>query len=217
MTLAMRFLIADDHTLFRRGLALLLTQSFPEAAVLEATDVAGALPLAGELDEGDLMLLDLSMPGMDGIEGLRRLRQAAPALRIVMISATAEPEAIRQTLACGARGYILKSSSEQTLRNALQLVLAGEIYVPAVALSGLGRSADDDLPSDSPLRSLTERQRDTLRLLVQGLSNKEIARQLGLLESTVKAHLKVILKKLGATNRTQAALLATQLGLRKAG
>jgi len=210
----MRILIADDHALFRRGLSLLLRQLYPDAEVIEATDVASALALGDGLVQCSVILLDLTMPGMEGLAGLERLRLAAPAAPIVMLSASAELESIRRAIAGGARGYVLKSGSDETLRHALSLVMAGEIYVPPVVLSQLDRPAGGpELPADSPLRSLTERQRETLELLAQGLSNKEIARQLGLLESTVKAHLKVILKKLGATNRTQAALLATQHGL----
>lgn len=210
----MRILIADDHALFRRGLTLLLLQLYPQAEISEATDVAGALALGDRLAQQDIILLDLTMPGMDGLVGLDRLRQAAPAARIVMLSASADLDAIRRAIAAGARGYVLKSGSDETLRHALSLVLAGEVYVPPVVLAEMDRPrGGSELPADSPLRTLTERQRDTLELLVLGLSNKEIARQLGLLESTVKAHLKVILKKLGAANRTQAALLATQMGL----
>ncbi len=211
----MRILIADDHTLFRRGLSLLLEQLYPDVELLEATDVASALALGETLQSCDLVLLDLAMPGMEGLNGLERIRQAAPRTRVVMLSATSDAEAVRSAIGQGARGYIPKSASDEALRHALSLVMAGEIYVPASVLSEISaeRSDEPHLPADSPLRRLTVRQRDTLELLVRGLSNKEIARDLGLLESTVKAHLKVILKKLGAANRTQAALMATQMGM----
>lgn len=213
----MRILIADDHTLFRRGLSLLLDRLYPGVELLEATDVPSALDLGQSLQDCDLVLLDLAMPGMEGLAGLERIRHAAPEARVVMLSATSDAEAVRRAIGQGACGYIPKSSTDEALRHALSLVMAGEIYVPASVLQEMNAprgEAHDDLPEDSPLRRLTGRQRDTLELLVRGLSNKEIARELGLLESTVKAHLKVILKKLGAANRTQAALLATQLGLR---
>jgi len=209
----MRILIADDHTLFRRGLSLLLRQIYAQAEILEAADVPAALALGETLAACDLVLLDLNMAGMDGLVGLERIRAAAPAAKVVMISATTELDAIRAAIAAGARGYIPKSANDETLRHALPLILAGEVYVPPSVLSDFDRpSGTANLPADSPLRALTQRQRDTLELLVRGLSNKEIARELGLLESTVKAHLKVVLKKLGAANRTQAALLATQQG-----
>ena len=214
----MRILIADDHALFRRGLSLLLHQLYPDAELAEAIDIAGALALGDRLAQCDVVLLDVTMPGMEGFAGVERLHAAAPAARIVMLSASADLPSIRKAMAAGARGYVLKSRSGETLRHAIALVMAGEVYVPPVVLAELDRpQGGSELPADSPLRSLTERQRQTLLLLVQGLSNKEIARQLGLLESTVKAHLKVILKKLGAGNRTQAALLATQMGLGRAG
>lgn len=212
----MRILIADDHTLFRRGLSLLLDRLYPGVELVEATDVPSALALGEVLESCDLVLLDLAMPGMEGLAGLERIRRSAPDARVVMLSATSDTEAVRDAIGLGARGYVPKSSSDEALRHALSLVMAGEIYVPASVLNQMSApgGGDDDLPADSPLRRLTGRQRDTLELLVRGLSNKEIARHLGLLESTVKAHLKVIMKKLGAANRTQAALMATQMGLR---
>jgi len=209
----MRILIADDHTLFRRGLSLLLRQIYAQAEILEAADVPAALSLGERLAACDLVLLDLTMSGMEGLVGLQRIRQAAPKAQVVIISATTELDAIRAAIAAGARGYIPKSANDETLRHALPMILAGETYVPPSVLSEFSRPAGTAaLPPDSPLHALTQRQRDTLELLVRGLSNKEIARELGLLESTVKAHLKVVLKKLGAANRTQAALLATQQG-----
>lgn len=207
-----RILLADDHTLFRRGLALLVRQLFPDAQVLEAMDVPAVLAMKGRLGAGDLILLDLNMPGMDGLAGLERIREALPEVRIAMLSATTDAVSVRTAIAAGARGYIPKSSNDEALRYAISLIQAGEVYVPPSVLSELDRPgrALRDLPPDSPLHSLTGRQRQTLELLGRGLSNKEIARELGLLESTVKAHLKVVLKKLGAANRTQAALLANQ-------
>jgi len=216
----MRILIADDHTLFRRGLRLLLSMLYPEAEIVEAADADGALAAAKTDPAPDIVLCDLTMPGMAQLAGLTALREARPDLPVVMLSANPNPDDIVRCIEAGARGYILKSSNDATLKNAISLVLAGETYLPSEAfLDGqrrwIGSRADRpaaDFAPGNPLAALTERQRDVLTLLMAGQSNKEIARTLDLLESTVKAHVKVILDKLDAANRTQAAMVATELG-----
>ncbi len=216
----MRILIADDHTLFRRGLRLLLSMLFPEAEIIEASDAAGALAASTADPVPDVVLCDLTMPGMAQLAGLAALREARPDMPVVMLSANPNPDDIVRCIEAGAHGYILKSANDATLRHAISLVLDGETYLPSEAfLDGqrrwIGGRIDKsaaEFPPDNPLAALTDRQRDVLTLLMVGQSNKEIARKLGLLESTVKAHVKVILDKLAATNRTQAAMLAAELG-----
>jgi two-component system, NarL family, nitrate/nitrite response regulator NarL len=220
----MRVLIADDHTLFRRGLSLLLRTHYPEATILEAGDSDEALR---SLDAGpppDLVLCDLAMPGMTRLAGLRELVRRLPGVPVVMLSAYADRDDIVRSIEAGARGYILKSASDESLRSALALIMSGEIYLPGgVFLDeqrrwiGDGAAGSGQLAAGNPLNALTSRQRDVLSLMMDGLSNKEIARHLGLLESTVKAHVKTILDKLSANNRTQAAILAVELGWRPAG
>jgi DNA-binding NarL/FixJ family response regulator len=215
----MRVLIADDHALVRRGLHLLLTKVYPEAEVQEASDVDGALKLIAARPEFDLVLCDLAMPGMEQLKGLQLLRQRLPGVPVVILSAISNSDDIVRAIEQGARGYILKSASDETFRHAVSLVLSGEIYLPSEAfldrqqrwVGTRGASGAEFAPSN-PLSSLTERQRDVLTLLMAGQSNKEIARNLGLLESTVKAHVKIILGKLEASNRTQAAMIAAELG-----
>jgi DNA-binding NarL/FixJ family response regulator len=165
------------------------------------------------------LLLDLAMPGMNHTQGLRRFVNWRPEIPVVILSAHVEPAEILACLQAGARGYIPKSSSKDVLEHAVALVMAGEIFVPNNVLGNIREHEPVELEQgfealapDNPLRSLTQRQRDTLALIIEGQSNKEIARGLGLLESTVKAHVKVILKKLSAQNRTQAALIARDLG-----
>ena len=214
-----RILVADDHALFRRGLELLLQCIFPAATVVGVADANKALLAIGNDGPFDVVILDLAMPGMNGIAGIRRFVEAQPAAPVIMLSAYAESDEILQCISLGVRGYVPKSSSEEVLEHALSLVLAGEIFIPSTALSKLSANAQRNLPAelvglaeDNPLRQLSARQRETLALMIEGHSNKEIARKLGLLESTVKAHVKVILKKLSAQNRTQAALIAADLG-----
>ncbi len=215
----MRILIADDHTLFRRGLELLLQRIFPAIMMIGVADAHQAMQAIEEHGAFDLVLLDLAMPGMNGIAGVRRFVEHQPAAPVIILSAHVESEEILKCIQLGVRGYVPKSSSEEVLEHALSLVLAGEAFVPSAVVaqlgSGGGRAQPAELANlagDNPLRQLTTRQRETMALMIEGRSNKEIARKLGLLESTVKAHIKVILRKLGAQNRTHAALIAADLG-----
>jgi DNA-binding NarL/FixJ family response regulator len=201
--------------LFRRGFSLLLQRLYPEAEIEEASDVAAALDVVRRTAV-DLVLLDLAMPGMEGMSGLEQLHEVLPSVAIVIVSAISDSDRIREALERGARGYVLKTINDAALKHALSLVMSGETYVPAELLQerslrglvGPGGKGG----AENPLANLTDRQRDVLGLLMTGQSNKEIARDLGLLESTVKAHIKVILNKLSVANRTQAAMVATSLG-----
>lgn len=223
MFTARKILIADDHTLFRRGLRLVLLQLFEGVEVVEARDVGEALQVVGRDPDVGLVLLDLAMPGMEDYAGLEQIRTERPEVPVIMLSAVTNSDDIMETIRHGARGYILKSSSDEALKHAISLVLSGETYLPSrifLESGGAGASPDSDerrAPHDSLLGRLTDRQRDVLLLLMDGQSNKEIARELGLLESTIKAHVKVILNKLNAANRTQAAMIAAGLGLAGSG
>ncbi|MFQ5984850.1 MAG: response regulator [Alphaproteobacteria bacterium] len=219
----MKILIADDHALYRQGLRLALAEIDARAEIVEAADADSTLARARDDGPFDLVLLDLAMPGMNGFEGLSALRQALPAVPIVILSASESRDDVRRAIECGARGYVLKSSNPEVLRHALPLVLAGEVYLPPV-LAGpepafaakeqaVGRSA---APAD-PIAKLTPREREVLDGLVKGRSNKEIAQELALDEGTVKVHLKAVLRKLEVSNRTQAAVVAVRSGLMTAG
>ena len=210
----MHILIADDHAMLRSGLALVLKNAFDEVEVTEAADLPQALELLRDNPGIDVILLDLKMPGMDGFEGLRKVKQLAARTPVAILSAYSDRELISEALAAGAKGYIPKASSESVLRHALALLCEGSTYIPPeiLAQEDPREAAVPTLPADSPLRGLTPRQLDTLALLAEGYSNKEIARRLGVIESTVKTHVKIILRKLGVTNRTQAARLAMQQG-----
>ena len=214
----MRILIADDHTLFRRGLRLLLNRLYPSAKIKEAENADQASLKIKEGGPADVLLLDLAMPGMESLQRIRDFVVAQEGYPVVIISAHTDPDEILQCIDAGVRGYVPKSVTEDVLQNALALAAAGEVFLPAVITKNLKRTSKshpiviEELSEGNPLRLLTPRQCDTLALLIEGQSNKEIARNLGLLESTVKAHIKVIMKKLNAQNRTQAALAATDLG-----
>lgn len=211
----LRILIADDHALLRSGLGMVLENAFAAVELLQAADLPQTLERLAQHPQLDLILLDLKMPGMDGFEGLRQVRQMAPKTPVAILSAYSDRELISEALRAGAKGYIPKASSESVLRHAVSLLTEGGSYIPPEILDGAGGEVGapaKTLPEESPLRRLTPRQLDTLTLLVEGCSNKEIARRLGVIESTVKTHVKIILRKLGVTNRTQAAMLANQLG-----
>lgn len=220
----MRILIVDDHQLFRSGLVLLLSKIYEDVTVSEAVDPETALARIAAEPAFDLVLLDVAMPGMEELEGLQRIIDRMPSVPVVMLSAVEDSDQVFRAIGMGARGYILKASSEKVLQHAISLAMSGETYIPSgvfVADGGRLRPTGDALihaaPVTGPLAVLTDRQRDVLACMMDGSPNKEIARELGLLESTVKAHVKAILKKLGAANRTQASMIATECGLKRYG
>jgi two-component system, NarL family, nitrate/nitrite response regulator NarL len=210
--------IIDSQTLFRRGLALLMQQWNPGIAVLDVPDIAAALAGLGQCPA--LVLVDAVQAGQQHFSGLARLVAEIPGAPVVLLAAETEWKAAMKAVELGARGYLPKSASEAVLRHALGLVASGEVYLPREVLARWTQrrtealpSLDDGRPADGASVRLTPRQSEVLVQLTLGLSNKEIARSLGLLESTVKVHVKTILKKLPASNRTQAAMLALELGL----
>jgi DNA-binding NarL/FixJ family response regulator len=206
-----KILIADDHALFRDGLRYMLAGLADEVTILEAKDSTEALATVGATPDLDLVLLDLAMPGMDGLAGLRALRGRRPALPVVILSASEEPVDVRRAIESGAMGFIPKASSSAVMLGALRLVLSGGVYVPPAYLE---RSRAGTTPITAPSADtlgLTPRQHDVLRLLGQGQSNKEIARVLGLAEGTVKLHISAILRALGVSNRTRAVVAAARL------
>lgn len=206
--------IVDPQNLFRRGLALLVRQWYPEASVLDAGDISRVLHEMGQRVRPELLIVDAMLACRWNFAGLGQLLARLPSTPIVLLADEPEANAAFGAVELGARGYLAKSASEEVLRHALALAMAGEIYLPREQFASAGQSsaAPCGVGADSPLHRLTYRQREVLSHLALGRSNKEIARHLGLLESTVKVHVKTILKKLAATNRTQAAMLAMEMG-----
>jgi DNA-binding NarL/FixJ family response regulator len=199
--------IADDHPLVRDALGRIVCQLEAGAEVLEAGDYSTLLERLATVTP-DLLLVDLNMPGMDGLDGLRRLRAKFPTLVMVVASAQDDAPTIRAALAAGVNGFIPKVDSAALLLQALRLVRAGGTYIPPSTLG--------DPRSPSPVPNgldLTARQLDVLRLLSKGEPNKVIARQLGLTEGTVKIHIAGILRGLQVRNRTEAVVRARELGL----
>ena len=210
----MRILIVDDHALFRQGLRFLLRDLDAQLQIAEAGDCEQALALAAEAF--DVVLLDLHMPGVAGLAALDAVRQGFEASRIVVLSGEEDPRQIRRAIDAGAVGFIPKSSTPEVLLSALRLVLADGIYLPTVALKGVDEPASGASSAISGERlkdALSERQVDVLRKAVQGKANKVIARELGISEGTVKAHLSAAFRALGVHNRTEAVYAAARSGL----
>lgn len=211
---SMKLLIVDDHAIVREGIAAMLRQAGPDTQVLQASDGAAGLQLAEVHADLDVVFLDLQMPGVDGMSAVPEFGKRRPELPVIVLSSSEDPGDVRRALALGALGYVPKSALPQTLLSALRLVLAGDIYVPPLMLDADGTLPDAVPRSDGARRAvLTERQLEVLRLLSEGLSNKEIGRVLGLSDKTVKAHITVIFRTLDVVNRTQAASAARRAAL----
>lgn len=215
----MRILLVDDHTLFREALQHVLRQFDGAAVVIEAATAQEAVRLAAHYHDLDLILLDLALPGLNGLSALPQLRDLRPTAPLVILSATEETSAVRQALEAGAAGYIPKSSSSHEMIAALRLVMAGEVYVPPALLAALEALETTATPTvgsvetHGAVEGLTPRQVEVLRLMGQGLSNKGICRRLNVAEGTVKLHVTAILRALNTSNRTQAVIEATRRGL----
>jgi DNA-binding NarL/FixJ family response regulator len=202
---ALRIAIADDHPLMRAALVSALARIGDDVQFMEAANQAAALALVEKPPGPDLMLMDLHMPGADGIEGVRAVRERAPHVPLAIVSADEDVAAIRAMLALGVSGFIPKTDSPAVIEGAVRLILAGGVYVPPRLVNGDGFAVPS---SAAPSSGLTARQMDVVRLLARGLSNKAIARELGVSEGTVKVHLLAIFRALDVRNRTRAVLAA---------
>lgn len=217
----MKILVVDDHPLIREAVRHVLAQLDEAVEVFDADSCAVATEQMLTHPDLDLVLLDLSLPGSSGLSALESLRERFPAVPVVVLSARDEPGVVVGALDAGAMGFIPKTSSNELMISALRLVFSGGVYVPPQAIAG--GAHDDTLvaepaaptPRVAPAEiGLTERQTEVLALMLQGMPNKVICRELNLAEGTVKIHVTAILKALGATNRTQAVIAASRLGLR---
>ncbi len=209
----MRILVADDHALFREGLVLQIQQMDETAEVEEAADLDTALEQVRGGAPLDLVLVDLAMPGTPWRDVLPAMREAAPDLPLVVLSASEERRDIEDALKLGAAGYIPKSSSTKVMLKALNLVLDGGVYLPPEILNEYRAAAPTEGAAAAEGPGLTPRQTDVLRLMGKGLSNKEIAHELNVSEGTVKLHVTAILRALGVGNRTHAVIAATERGV----
>ncbi len=205
--MSLKILVADDHPLVLEGIRTLLQGIEPDLCVLEAKGFSEVKKIIAKELKLDLVILDLAMPGMDGMHSIVELRHKRPCLPIVIVSASEEASDIRNAINSGANGYIPKSSGNEVMQNALRLVLSGGLYLPA-QWAGLSRTNNNG-------ETLTLRQQEIMEQLAIGKTNKEIARIFSISDKTVKAHLSDIFKRLEVGNRTQAVHQAKKQGLLK--
>ncbi|HMS26694.1 MAG TPA: response regulator [Burkholderiaceae bacterium] len=215
-----RILVVDDHTLFRRGLTALLLRDSRVTVVGDAADAGEALRRAQEL-QPDLILLDNHLPGVNGINVIPNLLEAAPHARILMLTVSEDANDLATALQAGAVGYLLKTIEGDALIDAIQRAMEGDSVIAPEMMSklvaayrgttqGIGLSAT---VNPSPLTSLSPRELDVLRGITRGDSNKVIARDFGIAETTVKIHVQHVLRKLNVSSRVHAAVIATEIGL----
>lgn len=215
----MNILLVDDHALFREGLKFLLGSLDAGLVLHEAGNCAQAIERTAAR-RYDLILLDLNMPGLNRLDALEALRDAAPDAPVVVLSGEGDPAVVRAAIERGAMGFIPKSATPEVLIQALRLVLAHGVYLPvevldaAYATSTSPPEVHGHVASVKPVAGLTPRQMEVLRCVIQGKPNKVIARELGVAESTVKVHLSSVLRAFGARNRTEAVYGAAKMGLR---
>lgn len=206
-------LIVDDHSLVRDGLRTILHANFPDCQIFEASGLDEATAILREVGEVDLVLLDLNMPDVDRMSGLEYLRSEFPSTPVVMITGAADQAVMRDALAAGATGFIPKSMKREAILEALEQIMLGEIYVPEIALLGIdsARSRQDE-EIHARIDSLTPQQRIVLGHLVNGKLNKQIAHELDVSMTTVKAHVSAVLQKMNVFSRTQAVIMANRIG-----
>lgn len=214
----MKILVVDDHVLIREALRNVFAELQADATVLEASDGESTLRLIEQHAHLDLLVIDLGLPDQDGFSLLAHLRQRDPLLPIVVLSARNDRTSVVKALDLGALGFIPKNGRREIMLNALQMVLAGGMYIPPEALA-LGhpaplpsRSTAPRLDSLQDELNLSERQIEVLGLMMRGKSNKAICRELALAEPTVKYHVTAILKALNVTNRTEAVMTVLERG-----
>ena len=207
----MKILIADDHALFRDGLALRLEQIAPEAAILQASNYAQIFKIIKSDNNISAIVLDIEMQDMPWFDALQEIRRTLPNTALIVVSASEDSRTIRSVMSTGAKGYIPKRSESKVFDNAFKLVFDGGTYVPPILINN---PPINNLSTKSTgLKTLTNRQSQVLDLIAQGKSNKQIAYDMGVSESTVKLHINALLRSLHVSNRTQAVITAQKLGI----
>ncbi len=207
----LKFVVADDHPLFRGALRQTLASAVDNATILEAGTFAETKKIVSDTDDIDLVLLDLTMPGASGLSGLVALRAINSTAPVMVVSARDDVETIRRAIDLGASGFISKSASMDEIRKAVETVLAGGLWIPSDV--DLGTEMDPEI-SDliQRLQTLTPQQARVLSMIAEGLLNKQIAFELSVSEATIKAHVSAVLQKLNVDSRTQAVIQLQRIG-----
>ncbi len=209
-----RILIADDHPLFREGVAQSLAGEPGFTVVGQAGSGEEAFSLVGELLP-DVLLLDVTMPGDGGVITAGKIAASWPVVNIMMLTVSEDQDTLMATLKAGARGYVLKGVTARELANAVRVVAGGDLYISPALAGGILFELTANKQENDPLTTLTDRERDILSLVAEGLTNREIGEQLHLAEKTIKHYMTNVLQKLHVRSRVEAALLAQKHGLAK--
>ncbi|WP_299973329.1 response regulator transcription factor [uncultured Pseudoteredinibacter sp.] len=208
-----KFIVADDHPLFRGALVQALGQHFADAEVIQAEDIDSLQKQVQTHSDADLLLLDLHMPGANGFSGLIFINGQYPQIPVMVVSANEQSSIIHQAIEYGAAGFLPKSSPPEMISSAIEKVLDGEIWLPADLPPADALNNDDKAAIAEVVASFTPQQFRVANMLADGLLNKQIAYEMDVTEATVKAHLTAIFRKLGVHSRTQAVLAMNQLDI----
>lgn len=213
-----RILIADDHPLFREAIKSIVCEKFPGSNIFETASLHDAVDIVDQNPDIDLILLDLDMPGMDGLNGIVKLRNSHPEIPLGIISAEEDKSIVLQTIAYGAVGFITKSSVRENITLAISQILDGQVYMPAdiirnneVSAAPATKTPASVEPTLKNTAYLTRKQLQVFQRMAKGESNKQIAYEMHIAETTVKAHVSAILHKLNVKNRIQAVLCASNI------
>ena len=222
----MKFLVADDHELFLQGLEFILKKEYPEVELVLAGDYTQILDIIKKQNDFDLLITDLAMPGGNWLESLQKVHSQAPEMPIIVVSAVFDKEILQKTYNIGVSGYVSKSFPNNIIISAINLVLAGGMYIPpdlvklssqftTGQLNDLIKGFDNSQKKQTDEKLLTPRQLEVLQCLADGMSNKQIAYKLGLSEGTVKIHITLLMRALNVTNRVAAVRAGERAGLIK--
>lgn len=211
-----KILIADDHPLFRDAIQNVLTNGFTDVETITCEDLDAAVELVGQNLDLDLILLDLNMPGMDGLNGIVKLRNNYPDIPVVIVSAEENKSTVLQAMTYGAVGFITKSSTSHEIGEALKLIMNGQVYLPPDVIRSIDKEPQKNDKKESQvdpklIASLSRRQLLVFERMAKGESNKKIAYELNIAETTVKSHVSAILHRLKVHNRIQAVLCASNI------
>lgn len=222
----MKFLVADDHELFLQGLEFILKKEYPEVELVLAGDYTQILDIIKKQNDFDLLITDLAMPGGNWLVALQKVHSQAPEMPIIVVSAVFDKEILQKTYNIGVSGYVSKSFPNNIIISAINLVLAGGMYIPpdlvklssqftTGQLNDLIKGFDNSQKKQTDEKLLTPRQLEVLQCLAGGMSNKQIAYKLGLSEGTVKIHITLLMRALNVTNRVAAVRAGERAGLIK--